>query len=462
MPMRRLGHDPLQLGGEQLDVVDAVMNEEDLPAAIQFAQHGVANQRFVEPGDARFDGQPIFRRRFEIRDVAQAQAATCASVRGIGVAVSVSTSIVCRSFLSRSFTSTPNRCSSSMITSPRLANATSACASRCVPMTISTEPVFRPAMMRLCCRRGAKAAERRDLERELGHPLGERAAMLLAENRGGHEHGHLIAGVDRFERRPHRHFGFAVADVAAEEPIHRAFDLHVVLDGGDGGELVGRFAIGKRGVEFVLPGGVGGIANAGPRRPHRLQLQHLDRQIGHGLLGRFLLLGPQPAADMRQRRLGFAAADVFLHQLDIDRRHVDFRAAVEFQLQMLFDLIVLFQQLQPAIAADAVRQVDDIIPFAQIQKAVDHAAELAAAGPGQIAAVKQLVAADQHDPLIDQAKAGLQMADGEMELAELGEPSAAENFLEPLALRPRSGRSESRLARRRRNRVRRALCRCRR
>ena len=37
------------------------------------------------------------------------------SVRGMGVAVIVSTSTVCRSALSRSFTSTPNRCSSSMI-----------------------------------------------------------------------------------------------------------------------------------------------------------------------------------------------------------------------------------------------------------------------------------------------------------------------------------------------------------
>ena len=41
------------------------------------------------------------------------------SVRGIGVAVIVSTSTVARSALSRSLTSTPNRCSSSMINRPR-------------------------------------------------------------------------------------------------------------------------------------------------------------------------------------------------------------------------------------------------------------------------------------------------------------------------------------------------------
>ena len=85
----------------------------------------------------------------------------------------------------------------------------------------------------------------------------KRAAVLLGQNRGRHEHGHLVAGVDRFERGPHRHFGLAEADVAAEQPVHRPRLLHVVLDGGDGGELVGRFAVGKRGVEFLLPGRVG-------------------------------------------------------------------------------------------------------------------------------------------------------------------------------------------------------------
>ena len=66
------------------------------------------------------------------------------SVRGMGVAVSVSTSTVVRSVFSRSLTSTPNRCSSSMITSPRLQNFTSCDASRCVPITMSICPVPKP------------------------------------------------------------------------------------------------------------------------------------------------------------------------------------------------------------------------------------------------------------------------------------------------------------------------------
>ena len=45
--------------------------------------------------------------------------------------------------------------------------------------------------------------------------------VLLGQDRRRHEHGDLIAAVDRFERRPHGDFGFAEADVAAEQPVHR-------------------------------------------------------------------------------------------------------------------------------------------------------------------------------------------------------------------------------------------------
>ena len=54
---------------------------------------------------------------------------------------------------------------------------------------------------------------------------------------------------------------------------------------------------------------------------------------------------PSSAADLGQRRPALAAADVFLHQLDLRRRHEDLRAAVEFELQVLFGLAVLLQQL---------------------------------------------------------------------------------------------------------------------
>ena len=51
----------------------AVVDEEDLPVAVQFAQDGVADQLGVEPGHAGFDGQPVLGRRLQVGDVAEAQ-----------------------------------------------------------------------------------------------------------------------------------------------------------------------------------------------------------------------------------------------------------------------------------------------------------------------------------------------------------------------------------------------------
>ncbi len=62
------------------------------------------------------------------------------SVRGIGVAVSVSRCTLARSFFNASFWRTPKRCSSSTMTSPRSGNLTSGCSRRWVPTITSSLP----------------------------------------------------------------------------------------------------------------------------------------------------------------------------------------------------------------------------------------------------------------------------------------------------------------------------------
>ena len=96
-------------------------------------------------------------------------------------------------------------------------------------------------MISACCRRVANRDSGGDLEGKLRHPRGERPQVLLAQQRGRHQHGHLVAGIDRLERRPHRQLRLAVAHVAAEQAVHRPRLAHVVLDGVDGGQLVGAF-----------------------------------------------------------------------------------------------------------------------------------------------------------------------------------------------------------------------------
>ena len=70
-------------------------------------------------------------------------------VRGIGVADMASTSTSIRSRLSCSLCSTPKRCSSSMITSPRSLNWISPLSSRWVPTMTSTLPSATPSFVAL-------------------------------------------------------------------------------------------------------------------------------------------------------------------------------------------------------------------------------------------------------------------------------------------------------------------------
>ena len=143
-------------------------------------------------------------------------------------------------------------------------------------------------------------------------------------------------------------------------------------------QLVGRFGVRKRGVELLLPFGIGGKADARLRLAARLQIEHVAGQVDRrrASAASFCRTQARPPILASVGRL-FAAADVLLHQLDLRGRHVDLRAAVELELQVLFGLAFFLQQLQAAIAADAVRQVDHVIAFAQLEKAVDHAPQAA-------------------------------------------------------------------------------------
>ena len=192
-------------------------------------------------------------------------------VRGIGVAERVRTSTVARSDLSHSLSSTPNRCSSSMMTRPRSLNATSFWTSRCVPIRMSTPPAAVRFRTSLDLGPGPEAVDDLDRERELGHPRGEAAVVLLGQDRGGHEHGDLLAGVDRLERGADGDLGLAVADVAADQAVHRLGLGHVALDGLDGRELVGGLLVGEGGLELGHPvavlGRVGDPRLAGALRP---------------------------------------------------------------------------------------------------------------------------------------------------------------------------------------------------
>ena len=119
-------------------------------------------------------------------------------------------------------------------------------------MRMSTLPAASPLDDVGLLGRRAEAAEHLDLDGVVGHPLAERAVVLGGQHGRRHQHRHLPARLSRLERRPHGQLGLAVANVAAQQAVHRAGGGHVRVDlprsadlvlGLDVDELLGKLSL---------------------------------------------------------------------------------------------------------------------------------------------------------------------------------------------------------------------------
>src|SRR5437764_15012430 len=110
---------------------------------------------------------------------------------------------------------------------------------------------FDSADDRLLLLRSDKPAEHCDFYWEGSEALLECLEVLVTENCGRRENGDLLAIADRFERGAHGDLSFPIADVAADQSIHRQRRLHILLNIGDRRKLVGSFFIRKRFFEFL-------------------------------------------------------------------------------------------------------------------------------------------------------------------------------------------------------------------
>ena len=63
---------------------------------------------------------------------------------------------------------------------------------------------------------GLEAGEEGHVYREAGKAGGDGIIVLLGQDGGGHQHGHLLAGEHRLKGGPQGHLGFAVAHVPAQ------------------------------------------------------------------------------------------------------------------------------------------------------------------------------------------------------------------------------------------------------
>ena len=153
--------------------------------------------------------------------------ASC-KVRGIGVAVSVSTWTLALSSFSRSLCLTPKCCSSSITRRPRDRNLMPPVSSACVPTTMSTSPDASPSLVWLSCLRGDQPRRMGDLDRQIAEAIAEGRVMLARQQRRRHHHRHLLAVHRRHEGGAQRHLGLAESDIAADQPVHRPTGLQIL------------------------------------------------------------------------------------------------------------------------------------------------------------------------------------------------------------------------------------------
>src|SRR6185312_1221192 len=102
----------------------------------------------------------------------------------------------------------------------------------------------------------------------------------------------------------------AVADVAADQPVHRALGLHVLLDELDRVALVGRLAVREALLELPQPVRIGLERVAAAALALRVEVQQLAGELLRGAAGARLELVPARAAELRERRMGAVGADV--------------------------------------------------------------------------------------------------------------------------------------------------------
>ena len=116
-----------------------------------------------------------------------------------------------------------------------------------------------------------KSIESADIERKFCHAATECLIMLFGQHGCGNKHGNLKTTVHRLESGSHRHFGFSITHISADQAIHRPSVLHVGLGGDDRRHLIVGFGVRKTGIELSLPIAVAVERDAGASASASLQ-----------------------------------------------------------------------------------------------------------------------------------------------------------------------------------------------
>ena len=109
--------------------------------------------------------------------------------------------------------------------------------------------------------------------------------MLLHQQSRWHQHRNLLTVLHRLKSRPNGNLGFSVTHIAADQPIHRDFALHINFHFINARELIGGFDISECIFELALPRSVGPEGVALGRLAGSVEADQLTRYLLNRLAG---------------------------------------------------------------------------------------------------------------------------------------------------------------------------------
>ncbi len=222
--------------------------------------------------------------------------------------------------------------------------------------------------------RGAEAGDHLDVDGEVGEAALEGLVVLEAEDGGRGEDCDLLSVLHGFEGGAHGDFGFAVADIAAEEAVHGLGGFHVGLDVGDCGDLVVGFVEVEGIFELALHVGVGGEGCTLCCLTLGVELEKLGRHVGHGFFYTGFCFLPALRAEAIEFRwgAGFAGA-VFLDEIEAGEGDVEFGFVGELE-DHEFERYsgVFFDDAEAAVAGDAVFDMNDVVADGEVAEVGDE------------------------------------------------------------------------------------------
>ena len=377
----RLGHQLFEVLAPLLDRLDLVVQEVDLSAALQLAQHGLADQARALVAHEGLDRQPPLRRGGDHAQVAQALERHAQRARdrrgGQRQHVDLGAHRLDRLLVAHA--------EAVLLVDHQQAQALElhVLGQQLVRADHDVDAAVGHARQRgngfLA---GAKARQLGHLDRPLAEAVADRLVVLLGQQRGRRQQRDLLAAEHGDEGGAQRDLGLAEADVAADQPVHRLGRDHVLDHRVDGGALVRRFLEAEAGGEGLVVVRREAVRVAFAGGTPRIQVQQLRGGVAHLLGGTPLGLVPLPRAELVQRRLGRIDAGVAADQVQLRHRHVQRGVVGVAQVQELAGAVTEVEVDQSAVASDAVVGMHHRVADRQLRQVLDQRLDVARLPPG--------------------------------------------------------------------------------